>query len=104
MGYKDRKFKFFDSEYTIKYVDSIPSDIEGNVVFGQCNIVDKTILIATKSPEGVPYKKEQLEGVLRHELMHMVCFEGQYHGEYQDEPFIEWLAKSVGILKKNNLI
>lgn len=104
MEYKNRTFRFFDSLYKIKFVDLIPSDNEENVIFGQCNIVDKTILIATKSPDGVPYRKEQIENTLRHELVHMICFEGQYHAEYQDEPFVEWMAKSIGILLKTQVL
>ena len=104
MEYKNRTFRFFDSLYKIKFVDLIPSEIEGNVIFGQCNIVDKTILISTKTPEGVPYRKDQIENTLAHELVHMICFEGQYHAEYQDEPFVEWMAKSIRILLKAHIL
>lgn len=103
MQYRDRTLRFLNATYRIKYVDTIPSD-EGNIIFGQCDIVNRIILVATKSPDGKSYPQDRIEQTLRHELMYMVCFEGQYHDEYQDEPFIEWLAKSIGILKKNGLI
>lgn len=103
MQYKDKTFKFLNATYTIKYVNTIPSDEEG-VVFGQCNIVDRIILIATKSPEGKPYPKDRIEQTLRHELMHMILFEGQYLTSYSDEPLVEWLAKSIGVLLTNKLL
>ena len=36
--------------------------------------------------------------------MHVILLEGQYLNEGADEPLVEWLAKSLGILIKEKLI
>lgn len=104
MELKDRKFRFMNSIYTIRFVDRIPTVGEGVTFFGQFNADKKEILIGTKSEEGKPYPETQIRNTLRHELMHMIMFEGQYLNSYSDEPQIEWLAKSIGILLEKNIL
>lgn len=104
MKLKDRKFKFMNSVYTIRFVNRIPTNGEGVTLFGQFNADKKEILIGTKSEDGKPYLEAQIKNTLRHELMHMIMFEGQYLESYSDEPQIEWLAKSIGILLEKNIL
>lgn len=105
MELKDKKFKFMNSIYTIKFVDRIPTiEEDGSTYFGQFNADKKEILIGTKTIEGKSYPEKQIKNTLRHELMHMIMFEGQYLASYSDEPQIEWLAKSIGILLEKNIL
>lgn len=107
MEFKDRKFKFMDSVWTIKFVDRIElmdDQDQGSVNFGLCDVDRRTITIGLKDINGKSYPKEQIMQTLRHELMHMIMFEGQYLIPYSDEPMIEWMAKSIGILKRANLL
>lgn len=105
--FKNRKFKFMDSVYSIRFVDRVPlldNQDPDSVNFGQCNIDKKEILIGLRDAEGNFYREEQIENTLRHELMHVIMFEGQYNNCYADEPLIEWLAKSLGILLKQKIL
>lgn len=108
MELKDRKLKFMDSIYTIRFVDAcelIDGQDEGGFNFGVFDPKGKVITISTRNPEtGKPFPKEQVMQTLRHELMHMILFEGQYLECYADEPLVEWLAKSVGILLRNKIL
>lgn len=106
MEFKDRKFRFMDSVWKIKFVDRCPllSDQEGGTNFGLCDPDRRIITIGTKDADGRPYSKEQVLKTLRHELFHLILFEGQYVNCYGDEPLVEWLAKSTSILQKQNLL
>lgn len=107
MEFRNRKFRIMDSVYSIKFVDRVPlmenQDPE-SVNFGVCNVDKKEILIGLKDSDGNPYREEQVMNTLRHELMHIVMFEGQYNNCYNDEPLIEWLAKSLGVLLKQKVL
>lgn len=104
MEFKDRKFRFMDSVWTIKFVDRITEDETSGTTFGLCDPDRRTITIGLKDIDGKPYKKEQIMHTLRHELMHMVLFEGQYNDCYIDEPLVEWLSSAIGILLKSKLL
>lgn len=103
MEFKDRKFKFMDSVWTVKFVDRVEL-LDGQdpqaTNFGLCDADRRLITIGLKDAGGKPYRKEQVLQTLRHELMHMIMFEGQYLECFNDEPLVEWLAKSIGILIK----
>ena len=107
MEFKDRKFKFMDSVWTVKFVDRVPLTEEQDpesTNFGTCDADRRLITIGMKDRTGKPYGKEQIMQTLIHELMHAVLFEGQYLTCYNDEPLVEWLAKSVGMLLKAGLL
>lgn len=106
MEFKNRKFRFLDSVWKIEFVDRCPllEGQEGGTNFGLCDPDRKVITIGLKDIDGKPYAKEQVLNTLRHELVHMVFFEGQYLACFNDEPLCEWLAKSIGILIKSKII
>lgn len=107
MEFKDRKFKFMDSVWTIKFVDRVELlDCQDPAAtnFGLCDADRRIITIGLKDADGKPYRKEQVLQTLRHELMYMILFEGQYLTCFNDEPLCEWLGKSIGILLKQNVI
>lgn len=107
MEFRDRKFKFMDSVWTIRFVDRVPLMEDQDPAatnFGLCDADRRTITIGLKDADGRPYRKEQVIQTLRHELMHMILFEGQYLTCFSDESLVEWLAKSVGILLKAGLL
>lgn len=107
MEYKNKRFKFFNSTWTIKYIKdpikSIDTSDEG-VIFGITKPAQKEILIALLDDTGKPYSKEHIEETLKHELIHMIFHEGQYNSCYVDEPLVEWVAKSLIELKIKNLL
>lgn len=108
MIWQDKKFKFMNTIYTIKFVDKIQrpdnDPIKDGVTFGNFNPDTKEITIATVDSKGKPYKPEDIKQTIRHELMHLILFEGMYLSCYEDEPLVEWLAKSIGILVNKKLL
>ena len=108
MEFRDRKFKFMDTVYTIRFVDRCPvAENQDNDAFnfGLFDPRTHVIYITLKDPEtGKPYPKGQIMNVLRHELVHMLFFEGQYHDCNEDEPLVEWLSKGLGLLLRQDLL
>lgn len=107
MEFKDRKFKFMDSVWTVRFVDRVEllEDQDPTATnFGLCDADRRTITIGLKDADGKSYPKEQVLKTLRHELMHMIMFEGQYVTCFNDEPLVEWLAKSIGLLLKQRVL
>lgn len=107
MEFKDRKFKFMDSVWTVRFVDRVEllDDQDSTATnFGLCDADRRTITIGLKDADGKSYPKEQVLKTLRHELMHMIMFEGQYVTCFNDEPLVEWLAKSIGLLLKQRVL
>lgn len=107
MEFKNRKFTFINSVYTIKFVDRVPlmrGQDDESTNFGTFDPDSKEILIGLKDKNGKPFPEKQVMNTLRHELVHMILFEGQYLTSYSDEPLVEWLAKSIGVLLTNKLL
>lgn len=103
MEFKNRSFRFMDSVYKIRFVDRIPTE-EGNTEFGTFDPDRREILIGLRDNSGKLYTREQVMNTIRHELVHLMFFEGQYNTCYVDEPLVEWLAKAIGICLKQKLL
>ena len=107
MEFKNKTFKFFGETWYIKYVDHAPllEDQADNAFNGGVIMpLKRTIYISTKWPNGKPINKESIENSLRHELAHLIFLNGQYFNCYNDEPLVEWTAKSLGILLNQHVI
>lgn len=104
MEFKNRKFRFFDEVYSLEFIDSISLPNEDEHSFGYTDLVSKKIVISLRDNEGKPHSESHIRNIIRHELIHVILLEGQYLDEGADEPMVEWLAKSLGILIKEKLI
>lgn len=104
MEFKNRRFRFFDEVYSLEFVDSISNPDEDAHSFGYTDLVSKRIVIALRDNGGKLHSESHIRNIIRHELMHVILLEGQYLVEGADEPLVEWLAKSLGILIKEKLI
>lgn len=107
MKFKDRKFRFMDSVWTIRFVDRVEllDDQDPSATnFGLCDADRRTITIGLKDIDGKPYRKEQVISTLRHELVHAIFFEGQYNSQFNDEPLVEWTSKALGILLSQGVL
>lgn len=104
MEFKNRKFRFFDEVYSLEFVESITNPDESAHSFGYTDLVSKRIVIALRDNTGKLHSESHIRNIIRHELMHVILLEGQYLDEGADEPLVEWLAKSLGILIKEKLI
>lgn len=103
--YKDRKFKLFGETWSIKYVSGIKPDEEGDYVFGRTESAVHTIYINTLSRDNKHNNTEEtLTLTLLHELVHAIFGSGQYNNSTMDEPLVEWTARCIHSLRKQNII
>ena len=100
--FKDRNLNIFGTKYRIKFIDKV-SDTE-NFKFGLCNHIQKTILVNTKDDKGNSLPPEEVKLTLLHEVIHAILGEGQYLHSNEDEPLVEWLARNINSLTKQNLL
>lgn len=63
--------------------------------WGLTDYVNRRICIATKDSESKPFPKEEIELTKLHELMHAALGTGMYKNVSDDEPLVEWLARSI---------
>lgn len=96
---KRRTFNLMGSRWTIKYVDVIKSDDNESFVYGQTIHNKRTVLVATKD-----ISEDEQRLALYHELFHAVLSTGQYLNSCNDEPLVEWLARSLDCLKRNKIV
>lgn len=107
MEFKNRKFNFFGDVWSIKYVDHAPllgGQTDDGFNGGVISPLKRTIYISTKWPDGKPISEETVKNNLRHELAHLIFLSGQYLNCYEDEPLVEWVAKSLGVLLNSHII
>lgn len=100
MEIKNRKINIYGTIFNIRFEDKV-TDEEGNFVFGK--VRNRTIYISTKDVEGKKIPKEEIDITILHELFHAILESGQYWNADQDEPLVEWLARSINSLLKQGL-
>ena len=107
MEFKNKTFKFFGETWSIKFVNQAPiteGQVEGAFNNGVIMPTERTIWISTKWPNGKAIEEVTIKNTIRHELVHMIFLSGQYLSCYDDEPLVEWTAKSLGILLNQHVI
>lgn len=95
-----RPFKYFDIEWTIKYVDEIPHENE-HFFYGQTKF-DKREILISKNLNDSPVPEIIQQRTLYHELAHIILEEGMYNEASGDEPLVEWIGKSLYELTTNS--
>lgn len=101
---KDRKIKIDGVPYQVKYVDHIECDNPEHYCFGKNNNIYKHILVNTKRPDGTNNTELDMELTYLHELVHAILNQGQYWNEFDNEAFVEYMAKRLYELKKQNAL
>lgn len=104
MEFKNRKFKIFDSIWSIKFENKHFKAEDVGTIFGETDPNTRTIRISLKDINGNPYKEDNVRVTVLHELLHAIFFEGQYLSEYNDEPIVEWSAKCLNSLINQHII
>lgn len=104
MEFKNRKFKIFDSIWSIKFENKHFKAEDDGTIFGETYPNTRTIRISLKDINGNPYKEDNVRVTVLHELFHAIFFEGQYLSEYNDEPIVEWSAKCLNSLINQHII
>lgn len=97
------KIDILGDKYTVEFVDKVFNS-EDKWVYGETNTVELKISISTHTEDDIPLTKEQIRITLLHEIAHAMCFAGCYFGYGEDEPFIEFVAKSLNSLIKQKVL
>ena len=100
---EDKNIDIFGTKYTIHIGDTIAVDKDSNTTTGLCDSSNSVILIATKQPNETDMPKEEINKNIWHELIHAILNEGQYLNLSNDEPLVEWLARCIYSLTKQDI-
>lgn len=104
-----KKIDIFGTEYEIMYVDSIDiekefPDAEPNQTCdGLTDYDNRKIVVTTKSPDGSPKPKSEIQLTLLHELFYAFFQTGQYKAENRENT-VEWLARCTHQALKQKVI
>lgn len=101
---KNRKIKIDGMPYQVKFVDVIPCDSEDHFFYGHHSGINNTITIATKRPDGKDFSEQIIEISYLHEVIHAILTQGQYLEANSNEALVEYLAKRIYELKKQNAL
>lgn len=100
--FNNKQFDIFDTIFTIKLVDTL--DKEDNLLhYGLTEGNTKEISIS-KEVMKVKQPDSEIYVTLVHEIIHAVLDTGQYLEESQKEPLVEWLARCIISLLKQDIL
>lgn len=86
----------YGTKYSIEYVETVPKlNPDADFTFGRKDGATRTILVGLLDSKGNLMPKEELELILLHEIVHVICDEGCYSAYSGDEAFVEWFAKNL---------
>lgn len=97
MEYKDRTIDIFGSKWKLKFVDKIDLEDDSNPD-GITDANKRLIAISTNRSDN------EIIITLLHELIHAILDTGQYLNSSQNEPMVEFVARSLYSLTKQGLI
>ena len=105
--FNNKQFDVFGSKWTINIVDSIEPEVDEDGYkhhyAGMTHNVTQKIEIARNVKEE-KLSNEMMCKTLIHELVHVICNTGAYFNYSNDEPFVEFMARGILSLLKQNLI
>ena len=100
--FNNKQFDIFGTIFTIKLVDTL--DKEDNLFhYGLTEGNTKEISIS-KEVMKVKQPDSEIYVTLVHEIIHAVLDTGQYLEESQKEPLVEWLARCIISLLKQDIL
>ena len=97
MEYKDRTIDIFGSKWKLKFVDKIDLEDDSNPD-GITDANKRLIAISTNQSDN------EIIITLLHELIHAILDTGQYLNSSQNEPMVEFVARSLYSLTKQRLM
>ena len=100
--FNNKQFDIFGTIFTIKLVDTLDED-DNNLHYGLTEDNIKEIKIS-KEVMKAKQPNSEIYITLVHEIIHAVLDTGQYLEESQKEPLVEWLARCIISLLKQDLI
>lgn len=100
--FNNKQFDIFGTIFTIKLVDTL--DEEDNLLhYGLTKGNTKEIRIS-KEVMKAKQPDSEIYVTLVHEIVHAVLDTGQYLEESQKEPLVEWLARCIISLLKQDIL
>lgn len=104
MKLQNTEFDIFGTKWKVVFKETVLNDEEQpHELYGCCTMSSHTIEIA-KSVNGVKQSKEELKISLLHEIFHAIFDTGQYFNSSNDEPLVEWCARSINNLLEQKII
>lgn len=105
--FNNKQFDIFGSKWTIHIVDSIKPEVDEDgykhYYAGMTYNATQRIKIA-RSVKEEKLSNEIMCKTLIHELVHVICNTGAYFEKSNDEPFVEFMARGILSLLKQDLI
>lgn len=102
MKYKNFKFDIFGDTYKVIFKDNV---YDGDTfLLGQTQTAKNIIYISTKDHDGEELQDNVILTTLYHEMFHAILFAGQYNNCGEDEPLVEWQARCLNALIKQNVL
>ena len=105
--FNNKQFDVFGSKWTINIVDNIEPEVDEDgykhhYIGMTYNATQKIKIARTVREEKL--SNEIMYKTLIHELIHVICNTGAYFNYSNDEPFVEFMARGILSLLKQNLI
>ena len=105
--FNNKQFDVFGSKWTINIVDNIEPEVDEDgykhhYIGMTYNATQKIKIARTVREEKL--SNEIMYKTLIHELIHVICNTGAYFNYSNDEPFVEFMARGILSLLKQDLI
>lgn len=105
MDTKNRTFDIFGTKWKLVYKDIVThEDFKDSTLAGLTEYDQLKISLSTKTNKNKNRLQSEIELTKLHELIHAILDTGQYLECSQNEAFVEWLARCLYSLKKQNII
>ena len=105
--FNNKRFYLFGSEWIINIVDSIEPEVDEDGYkhhyAGMTHNVTQKIEIA-RTVKGEKLSNEMMCKTLMHELVHVICNIGSYFNYFNNQPFVEFMARGVLSLLKQDIL
>ena len=99
-----KKFDLFGTTWTINIVDKIEDDNDSSKCYCGMTYHAKQIISIARNVNGDKISDESLRITLYHELVHAICSVGNYLSINNDEPFVEFMARCIMSLIKQDIL
>lgn len=100
--FNNKQFDIFGTIFTIKLVDTL--DKEDNLLHYRLTEGNTKEISISKEVMKVKQPDSEIYVTLVHEIIHAVLDTGQYLEESQKEPLVEWLARCIISLLKQDIL
>ena len=100
--FNNKQFNIFGTIFTIKLVDTLDEN-DNNLHYGITEYNTKEIRIS-KEVMKAQQPNSEIYITLVHEIIHAILDTGQYFEESQKEPLVEWIARCIISLLKQDIL